>query len=282
MKKLVLTLALCFLLISFSGCKQIEETEPALDVIATQVVIWLTASAPAEEQLDVSTQTPAPTETNVIIETSPTPTFTETLTPTPTHTEDLTDPALMLGNPAWTQDFSGNTSPWDFEYTQAKFFTENGYLNLVARANANWHSWYVSIPKLQNTYIEAQMALPACSGEDRVGLTVRSDSEGQQFYFMAITCDGRWGFFRMAKDVEIHEIIGFQASDELTNTPNNTHRLGIWMEGNSFVLYINGKEVGRATDSTLSGEGYTGFLIAYANTPGFTVKVDALRYWNLP
>jgi hypothetical protein len=54
------------------------------------------------------------------------------------------------------------------------------------------------------------------------------------------------------------------------------------MDGANFTFFIDGEEVGTASDSTLSGEGYTGFLIAYANNPGFTVRVDELKYWNLP
>ncbi len=52
------------------------------------------------------------------------------------------------------------------------------------------------------------------------------------------------------------------------------------------VLHLNSIrnqiEVGSATDDTLTGEGYTGFLIAYANTPGYTVKVDALTIATSP
>jgi hypothetical protein len=47
-------------------------------------------------------------------------------------------------------------------------------------------------------------------------------------------------------------------------------------------MYINGLEVGTTTDTILSDAGYTGFLVAFANTPGFTVRVDELNYWNLP
>jgi hypothetical protein len=54
------------------------------------------------------------------------------------------------------------------------------------------------------------------------------------------------------------------------------------MEGSSFKFYIDGNEIGTATDNTLSGEGYTGFLIAYSETPGYTVRVDQLQYWDLP
>ena len=47
-------------------------------------------------------------------------------------------------------------------------------------------------------------------------------------------------------------------------------------------IYIDGEKVGNATDNEITGAGYTGFLVAFANTSGFTVRVDELRYWNIP
>lgn len=282
MKKFTLMIVILLITIICSGCGQSKPTESQDDIVASKVVSFLTASAPAGNIEPTSTHTISPTETEIMIEPSQTPTITETVTPTTTDTEDLSDPAQMLGAPAWTYDFNGDSSPWDFDYTQAVFSTSNGYLNLIARANANWHSWYVSSPKLQNAYVEALVETTKCSGADRFGLAVRSDSDGQQFYFMAITCDGRWGFFRMAEDVNIFEILSFKTSELLIDNLNTPHRMGIYMDGNSFVLYIDGKEVGRTVDITLTNEGYTGFLIAFAETPGFTAKIDSLKYWNIP
>ena len=124
--------------------------------------------------------------------------------------------------------------------------------------------------------------MSACSGADRFGLAVRGSSDGQQFYFLAVTCDGRWGLFRMAENVNINTISGYQEAEPLTAGLTELHRVGIWMQGNNFTVYIDGVEVGSATDSTLTDAGYTGFLIAFANTSGFTVKVDQLKYWNVP
>jgi hypothetical protein len=225
---------------------------------------------------------PSPTVTVTLSEPTATPTETTTPTQTPTATQDIDDPAQILGAPAWTEDFNGNSSPWDFDSAQATFEVVNGALNLTAKNNPNWHSWYVSSPKLKNTYVEATVEFSNCSGNDRFGLAVRSSSDGQQFYFMGITCDGQWGFFRMAPDVDINQIRPFQAAEPLENGTNLPHRVGIWMEGSAFTFYIDGEEVGSATDDTLKSEGYTGFLIAYANTSGFTVRVDQLRYWNIP
>ena len=287
MKKKRMIVILITLTIFISGCSQRATPEPTLDLVATQVVMWLTASATsAEQQQPTETNTPLPIDSPTPEQDTATPTATATTTPTSTATatatKDISDPAVQLGSPAWTQDFNGSSSSWDFEYPQAEFVTNNGYLNLIARENSNWHSWYVTSPKLRNAYIEAMIEMPNCSGLDRFGLAVRAASDGQQFYFLGITCDGRWGFFRMDEDVTINEILGYQTSDQLSDSMAIAHRVGIWMDGTTFKFFINGKEVGSTSDDTLSGEGYTGFLIAYANTPGYTVKVDELKYWNLP
>ena len=276
-----ISLLLTSLLVS---CSFSQENEMDDTLVATQVAIILTQTALAEpadkEPVVVDSATTAPTQTATQEVSTSTPTIT--LTSTVTATRDESDPAVSLGEPIWSQDFTASSSPWDFDSDQAVFKTQDGALILTAKGSANWHSWYVSTPKLRNAYLEAEIEMSNCSGLDRIGLAVRSESDGQQFYFMGVTCDGQWGFFRMAPDVNINEIIGFQESDQLSNTVNTPHRLGIWMNGNDFSLYIDGKEVGTASDDTLMSEGYTGFLIAYANTPGFSVKVHHLKYWNIP
>jgi hypothetical protein len=289
MKKLLIIIFWLAAAMLLASCSPAAEDEvPTDELIATQVSIILTETAiHAEPQLDpTGTATVAPPTIEPEPE-EPTPTLTatptETPTETPTSTPDQQDPAGRLGAPAWIYEFSGDSSPWDYVDTaQATFKTANGYLNLTAKANPNWHSWYVSMPTLRNAYVEATLQMTACSGLDRVGLALRGSSDGQQFYFVAVTCDGRWGLFRMAENVNINTIIGYQEADSLHAGLTDPHRIGLWMEGNQFTVYINGVEVGSATDDTLTQAGYTGFLIAFANTPGFTVKVDQLRYWNVP
>lgn len=273
-------------LVLLVGCHLPVNTTPTPDLVATQVALLLSESPTATELPPINATEPMPTETVTAVE--PSATATETPTPTPTHTqtptatEDLNDPAQKLGEPQWTQDFSGSESPWDFDSPQATFEVINGALTLTAKTNPNWHSWYVSSPRLKNAYVEATIEMSNCSGNDRFGLAVRSSSDGQQFYFLGITCDGQWGFFRMAEDVDINQIQPFQTAAPLSSGTNLPHRVGIWMEGASFTIYIDGEEVGSANDATLSNEGYTGFLIAYSNTPGYMVRVDQLRYWNVP
>lgn len=284
MKKTKIIFISLFLISLLAGCDTSQEAGVDDALVSTQVSIVLTQTAlaePAETGLppvDIDTTTPTSTATQEIA----TPTLTETLTPTTTATLDGSDPAVSLGEPAWVQDFNADSSPWDFDSDQAVFKTQDGALILSAKGSANWHSWYVSTPKLRNAYLEAKIEMGSCSGLDRMGLAFRSESDGQQFYFVGVTCDGQWGFFRMAPDVNIKEIIGFEKTDLLATTANTPHRVGVWMNGDDFTIYIDGQEVGTATDDTLMSEGYTGFLVAYDKTPGFTIKVDELKYWNIP
>jgi hypothetical protein len=286
MKKLLLFALLLLITIFLASCAIPGEENAAEDLVATQVSIILTETAihVVEEPQPTSTQdlSPSPTEPEPEQENTPTPTETSTPTTTPTSTPDQDDPAQRLGAATWTEDFSGSSSPWDYESTQAVFKTDNGTLNLTARANANWHNWWVSSPRLKNAYVETTLQMSACSGVDRVGLAIRASSDGQQFYFVAVTCDGRWGFFRMEEDVNINTILGYQPADPLTAGLAEPHRIGIWMQDSNFTFYINGIEVGSANDTILKDSGFTGFLIAFADTPGFTVQVDKLSYWNVP
>jgi hypothetical protein len=281
-----LTTIACFLLLlsGLAACTPAETAQPDDNLVSTQVAIILTETALAEpietELPPTETVVPSPTTTEPAIE--PTPTETPTASATPTPTEDQNDPALLLGAPSWTYDFSANSSPWDFDSDQASFNTNNGKLNITAKANANWHSWYVSSPRLKNAYVEAVIEMTNCAGADRFGLAVRSISYWHRFYFMGVTCEGKWGFFRMEPDVNIQQIVGFKSAEPATFGPNQPHRIGIWMKDTNFTFYIDGQEVGSASDSKITGDGYTGFLVAFANTPGFTVHVDDLRYWGVP
>lgn len=273
MKKLHIFSVFLITLFILSACNfPGQSNEPAVDIVATQVARMLTEGVTEEEATPTVTSTPETPAEN-----------TPTATVTPTETQSPDDPAASLGSPAWTQDFSGSSSAWDGgTNTNASFETKDGALTITALQGAGWHSWYVSSPKLKNAYLEATIQMSNCSGADHFGLAFRGTSDWQQFYFMGLTCDGQWGFYRMAPGVNIIPIKAYQTADQLSDGTNNPHRIGVLMDGSNFTFYINGEEVGTASDSTFPNEGYTGFMIAFVNNPGFTVKVNELKYWNLP
>lgn len=191
------------------------------------------------------------------------------------------DPAVFLGSPAWIDTFDNVTTKWQYSDDHARYEVSEGYLNISAMKDANWHTWYVTTPKVQNAYLEMTVEFQNCAGNDRLGMAFRGP-ETSQFYFMGITCDGQWGFYQMGKDAQIYELLGYRTAPEFDTGFGARNRVGVWMQDSQYIFYINGIQVGEATDSAYTASGMVGFVVAYGQWDGFTVKVDQLAYWDLP
>ncbi len=279
------------LVLILSSCNIPKVTQEALeqdDIVATQVAQMLTqvreqtvdipvvTDEPAVQQPTETTQpsaTPEPTATNTPLPTS-TPTNTPTLTP------DLSDPAITLGSPTWTNEFSAVSSVWEYADTETSFHVADGFLNIKSYGYPYWHGWYVTSPKIEDFYLEMTYNMPVCSGSDYIGLAFRSP-DGTQFYFMAASCNGSWGFYRMDSTIKVNTILSFAPSGEFKPAPN-VNRIGVKANGTSFEFYVNGKKVGSASDSTLKDAGKIGFVTSFVENSGFTTRVDKLQYWLLP
>ena len=274
-KSMFITIILAFFL---SACNIPSGVQPTVDIIATQVARMLT---------EMYTETPiAPPATDLppTPELSVTPEFTATNTEvptnTPTVTPDQSDPAVSLGAPTWTEEFSSSSGKWEFSNTWSSFHVAGDYLNIIAKDTANWHSWYVTSPKIKNFYLEMTFDMPLCSGHDRVGLAFRA-RDINEFYYMGITCDGSWGFYHWTPSGDVLQILPFTQTNEFKPS-NEINRVGVKAVGSYYEFYVNGKKVGQANDSNLLDTGFIGFITAYSEVNGFTTRVDKLQYWELP
>ena len=149
---------------------------------------------------------------------------------------------------------------------------------MFSKGTPYWSSWYTTYPEVKDAYFETTITRPNCSGEDRFGLVIRWD-EAQQFYYMGVTCDGKWGFSFYTKDNQIVNIVDYQSSDAF-KPANEANRIGILAKGNKFDFYINGTKVGSATDDRLPDAGTFGFLSMSAGTINFKTSVDKLEFWE--
>ena len=281
MKKALILIFVILLTLTACNLPQAEQNEE--DVVASQVAKLLTeVQQQTNEVVPTSTNSPPDVQPSATVEITPTNTPLPTLTPTltPTNTPDLSDPALSLGSPTWTNEFSAVSSVWEYADTETSFHVANGYLNIKSYGYPYWHGWYVTSPKIQNFYLEMTYNMPVCTGSDYIGLAFRSP-DGNEFYFMAASCNGSWGFYRMAPGVEVKTILGFAPSSEFKSAPQ-TNRIGVKAIGNSFEFYVNGKKVGQAADSILTDSGRIGFVTAFVQNNGFTTQVDKFQYWLLP
>ncbi len=313
MKKLLIAITLIFIL---SACNIPMEASPTPDVVATIVSKALTeaptntpiiltqpvvvtatpvptleptatavpseeptaTAVPTQEPTATAVPTEAPTATAVPTE-APTQAPTATLAPTATATLSPEDPAVRFGNPTYAYNFSTISTGWDYEDDQVKVELADGKLNIISKGKPYWNSWYTVSPELKNFYIESTLTMVNCSGGDRIGLAFRLDDD--EFYFMGITCDGRWGFSRYTEDDYVVDLLDYAQSAQF-NLAGQPNRVGVLANGKDFEFYVNGVKVGSASDDTLSDSGSYGFVSMSLGTVDMKTSVDNLKYWQLP
>jgi hypothetical protein len=152
--------------------------------------------------------------------------------------------------------------------------------NLVMKAvNADgWSGWALSWPVIEDFYLEATYNPGDCTGLDRYGLIARAP-DANHGYLFGLTCDGNYALrdwdgetFRMVKI--------WTPSAAIHQGPNQTNRLGLLADGDSLALFVNGERLAELEDSAYA-KGAIGLFVGSVNTPGSTVTVSEIAYWDL-
>lgn len=219
---------------------------------------------------------------------TPVPTFTPQggATQAPTATASADDPRVKLGSPAWTDtmDSSGNWPTGDSDYTRIEF-SGGSMLFTPLKTIAGWRlTW----PKLDNQYIEMSVRSGKCSGNDSYGIIFRVPelNDPDQGYLLGMSCEGKYSLRlwdgRDGAKGKMTTLIPWTASDQILAGADQLNRLGVMMIGNRLLVYINGKLVREANDSTFK-EGYFGVFAAQGDAKTeFTIRVEEISYWKNP
>lgn len=272
------------LILTLSSCNlpKAAEPTPTADIVATQVSVLLT-----EQPTPTPQPTLPPQATSVPILVTPTatqPSSTETPA-APSATPSAQDPAVYLGDPTGTdpldsgKSFGLESTAYDDDYTSIR--VENGALVLTSRYATGYRGWRTGGTKIQNAYTEATVQVGECSGSDMYGLITRSVDFVKGYWFQ-VTCEGKWafGYWDGEKYVELKTSPNVDSA--VHSGSNQTNRLGVMAQGETFALFINGLQVGEVTDSALKDAGAYGMLISSRNTPNFTIYTQEFKYWTLP
>lgn len=143
--------------------------------------------------------------------------------------------------------------------------------------------WTVSWPKVTDFYIEATITTGECAGSDRYGVIVRVPASFESGYMAGLTCDGRYSLRYWDPDNSTYVyLIGWTSSSAIKAGSNQTNRLGLWSEGDTFKVYVNGELLGQAEDTKFDEEGRLGLWIGHGSTEDFTVYFSEVSYWELP
>ncbi len=298
MKKLVPFL-LIFVLV-LSSCYYLGDEDISQDpVVETNVAQILTQGAHnRSEENDETIATPAPegmpypvsgvggpdAESKEPALEAEIPTETEAETPETTEEAAESLPETPIGeNLPWSgtsiynESFDSN-SYWNFENPYLLSKVGNGQLEFTSKGTPWWTSYYTTKPEVQNGYYETSLSMLNCTPNDRIGLVFRLKTSGD-FYYMGLTCDGKWGFSQYTSDNRIIDLLPYETSDAL-NPVGETNQLGVLANGNDFEFYINRQKVGSATNDSLPKAGFFGFTTMSAGTQNFKTLIDRLEVWE--
>lgn len=249
--------------------------------VATAVALTLTsrpiamATTPIKDYTSpFSTSTPIPTRTLTV-----TPTITMTASPTYTSTP-INNFKSTLGEPDKKITFNNGKEGFfddDDEYTIINI--ENGTLVMTSTMKiTGWHGWSMQYQKIGNFYLEATIKTHQCSGRDEYGLVFRAPDYSKG-YFFGFNCDDKYSLRALTND--FNNITEWKTSPYTINKYPDNNRLGVLAVNDHYSMYINDQLLEEVTDSTFTAMGTFGIFIAAFQTPGFTIEVDEIDYWNI-
>jgi len=224
-------------------------------------------------EIPTETATLAPTATTIWF--SPTATPTLFIAPTIQATANLLEgvDSLILA------DSFQDTTAWQVgeKPSGSMEYSTNRLTLAIQQPRANLFSFRLS-PTLQNAYVEITTSLSLCTGNDSYGLLYRVSSI-QDFYRVLINCNGLIRLERIRNGV-VNALQDWTISSQLSAGAPLSVRLGVWIKGTTFRIFINRAFQFEASDDAFSS-GWLGVFARSAGTTSVTVNFSDLQVFNL-
>lgn len=263
-------------------------TEVLPTVEATEATV-----TPQVAVTEIITATPDP---NVTVTVAATVASTEasggeteaTASPTATATPPAGDPASTLGNTTGSDPLDSRDKwAWpsgEDDYVKVSF--ADGKMLMTGLTNyAGWR--LPSVSQQTDTYIELTANSGTCTGKDSYGIIFRVPvlKDPTQGYLYEVTCDGYYRLWKWDGEVSPNGLatvlVSWGQSTFINAGANQSNRLGVMVKENTYTLYMNGEKIATASDAAFDA-GFFGVFVRSVETDDYTVKLDALRYWELP
>ncbi|MBN1265367.1 MAG: hypothetical protein JXA25_07735 [Anaerolineales bacterium] len=184
-----------------------------------------------------------------------------------------------FGAADYVEQFNSGTAWYIGEDSHTSFSVQNGKMVMVGKNPESWDGWSITSAYLSDFYIEMKVETGTCGGLDRYGLIVRAPDTNSG-YLIGFSCNGQYSV-RLWDGENFQTLRDWTASSHIKSGSNQTNRLGILAEGNSFTIYANDILLAEITSSTYS-EGRYGVFVASSATNNFQARVDSISYWTSP
>lgn len=188
--------------------------------------------------------------------------------------------SLNLGSPDWTDPMDSASAWYTLSTDNTEWEFEDGELRMKAISTGEPEEWGLSSkPAMSDYFLQVKFKTgDTCDGLDRYGVLVRAPDPSMGYVF-EFSCDGRYRLYIW--DGENYEALQeWKASAFITAGSDQSNVLGIWMQGETFKLYANGKLLAELETDKFD-EGRFGLVIGASQTDGFEAYVDEVSYWLL-
>lgn len=183
-----------------------------------------------------------------------------------------------LSSPDWEDTFK-NTNNWYLLSTGNTVFShKKGHLIMKTFSAGKKDEWgLANHPPLDDFFMEATFKMgDDCVGRDRYGLLIRANPPNSGYVF-SFACDGSYRFYRW-DGVNYYALQEWKEDSNIVIGPDQTNRMGILAEGNTFELYANGELLGEYEDDMFDF-GRFGLMIGSAETSDLIVYVEDITFW---
>lgn len=186
---------------------------------------------------------------------------------------------LNLGEPTFRETFDNAVRWFLVDSGNTRFTIDDGELVMRSFNPGSFDEWGLSnYQSISDFYIEATFRTgDTCSGLDRYGLLLRSPDPNQG-YVLAFSCDGRYRLY--AWDGTYNGLVEWTAGSAIQSGPDQTNKMGAFMEGETIKIYANGTLLAELEASNFDS-GQFGLFVAAGNTANFTTYVEDLTLWEL-
>lgn len=246
-------------------------------VVGTEVSIARTATT-IQEYIEATTGSGKLASPQVMTATSSK--LTPSVTPTVINFNE------KLGMPSWKDDLNSGAG-WSLskpntDMANVVIQVANGVLSMSRSVPYGGKNWWLNYQQIKDFYLQGKFITRQCSSDDQYGLVFRAPNyhSGLGYYF-TITCDGHYNLMRWDDNGAVN-LFTWEKADAIRAGDNQTNLLGIWVKQSLIRLYANGVLLKEISDYSLATKGHFGLFIDSRQTPGFSIELDEIAYWENP
>jgi len=203
------------------------------------------------------------------------PTVTRIPFPTPTPTPSSLD---ELGEVIFEDDFSQDRG-WELgeQKIGAISLQSDRLVIAVRQANSFLYSLLPTLA-LDGFFLEIELRADLCQSGDEFGVMFRVNQDFEHYRY-AINCQGAARAVRILSG-DSRSLVPLSEFPSIISGPMSTNRLSLMASGDTFQFRINGLEIFKARDVTLT-EGALGLFVRSGRANQVTISFDNLRIREL-